>query len=348
MITESQISDEIRKFIQGKAQIICDSFANALRQCKEMRVHVLTIDEANKSASTRIQSIQPDDLKKYLEGLANIPQEYRSKAVRHLLDDLNPRSIGLQIATAIDAAINASISRYEELVREISNANPANDLKMYELPEARAIAFATTTKAQALEPFQEANRLGIYISTIHETLNANYAHYTGDAAKQALQEKRDASVLRKLRPFLRAVSPHPLISAAIQTGSDLFVDHKIDRSIAKYRVIYTETLAQYLVGYIAFIERLEQAIPASIEIVTKKIQSVCVNAPLDMIVSTVESGGVNPYAPRLGNDPITSKDEHERPKEKSSRTALFIIPGLFILFAIILAVYIYLQKAHLP
>lgn len=346
MIAESKICDKTHKTIEGKAHIIIGSFTSALDQCRTMRIHVLTLDKSSKIENVSIQSMRLGDLKKYWESLANVSQEHRSKAVRHLLDDLNPRTIGLQVATAIDQSIKAAVKRYEELLCEISDANPSHDLVMYELPEVQAIAFSKTTKAHALEPFQDANRLGMYISSIHETLSANYVQYTGDSAKNAIQEKRDASVLRKLRPFLRAVSPHPLISAAIQNGTDLFVDHKVNQSIAKYRIIYTETLTQYFVGYIKFIEAIEQAIPASVDLVTKKVQSICVNAPLDIIENTIASGGVDPYAQQFNNNISAANERYKEPKNaKNKAAAVIIIPILFILFAIF--VVIYLRTQHI-
>ena len=223
--------------------------------------------------------------------LQELSPDARANLVPVLLERADSQRIASALMNAVDQACEKIINQYKKTLKRVSAKNPTIDLSGYYLANETASNFIAETKSAVLAELASASQLAQSLPSLHQILVDNLPSYSGEKQRAQIAEARKNSKLRKLRPVLTAIAKHPMVSIAVQHGSDIFVDAKTESNIAGIRQVYDQTLFKYLTQFAAFLDAVIASIPAILNIFEQKASSICVAAPLEIFTEIVSKGG---------------------------------------------------------
>ena len=333
--------------LENEALEIVEDFRSALR-----RVIIYKRPQPQINGKTAIEG-QPQALvtctresfDEHIRSLKEKPREMQQAAIAQILDTPNPIEIAEAVSNTIQKFCLSLISSYNKRLTIISNLNPAIDLSKYYLPKERTETFIRSVRSEMIAILSQANIHGQSLIAINKILKDNHDVYTGERQKIKLKEQRDKSIVRKFRPLFVAISNHPIISIAIQKGTDALVEKKLDSATSKIRQIYEETFQKYIENLHSFIGELEFAESKLVHLAEQKATSICVAAPSEVLADVVAQGGNG----LIQNNKIESgvksiASARGNPKTSSARNIMHLLAAFASLAVLIIILTIHFNK----
>jgi len=223
------------------------------------------------------------DWKNYSQYFFSQDEKNKAKAISYTLSRINIDTLSEQVRITINNSAEDIIACYEKILDSIQNAKPDADYRKYRLNDTNKIQFQGTFAKELSAHFARASVIAVRIENMRTALNQVMNVYSGEKLLNSIQEKRDASLLRSLRPVFTVLSAHPMISRGIQELSDGLVDSMAHRSTKKAQKAMDPIIKDFFIELEKLDKILKESIALSINEHESRATRVCRDAPINVV-----------------------------------------------------------------